>query len=355
MGAADDRHAPAGGAQAAPVPPRELIERTGPRRPEQSEQSYIREFYEQARRGRKAAIVDALPDGYSLEGKRVLDFGCGSGRVLRAFLPEAPSGEFWGCDPHRPTIAWLDQHLSPPLHFYVNDRIPTPHPDSYFDLVYAISVFTHITHEWSAWLLELHRILKPDGLLLATIIGPESWGRSLSRPPDENGLGMCLQMLGQRVGDEGSGARVLHSPWWLRSHWGRAFEVLSLRTSGFATGWHGFVLGRKKDVSVTRDDLERPDPDDPRELEAQRGQLLVLEEEAVMMRERWEREQQHWEREQQRANRASPDGQRKLLRAMLGSRAFAVAEQLSRVHKRGRPVFSRQQVRQVLGDEDGPA
>jgi hypothetical protein len=38
---------------------------------------------------------------------------------------------------------------------------------------------------------------------------------------------------------------------------------------------------------------------------------------------------------------------------MLGSRAFAVAEQLSRLHQRGRPVFSRQQVRRALGEEDG--
>ncbi len=160
--------------------------------------------------------------------------GCSTSAAARAgscaqFLPEAASGEFWGCDLHRPSIAWLDEHLSPPLRFYVNDRIPTPHPDSHFDLVYAISVFTHITREWSAWLLELHRVLKPEGLLLATFCGPEFWGKSLSRPPDENGLGMCVQTLRRKVGDEGSGPRVLHSPWWLRSHWGRAFEILSLR------------------------------------------------------------------------------------------------------------------------------
>jgi len=47
--------------------------------------------------------------------------------------------------------------------------------------------------------------------------------------------------------------------------------------------------------------------------------------------------------------------QEKLLRAMLGSRAFAVAERLSGLHQRGRPVFSRQQVRRALGDEDGQA
>ena len=167
---------------------------------------------------------------------------------------------------------------------------------------------------------------------------------------------MCVQSIGQRPGDKGSGARVLHSPWWLRSHWGRAFEILSLESSGFAgrDGRHGFVLGRKKDVSLTRDDLERPDPNDPRELQAQRQQLLVLEQEAVEMGEALERQRAR-SAEALQAQRARTREQRKLLRAMLGSRAFAVAEQLSRLHRRGHPVFSRQQIRRALSDEDGPA
>jgi len=259
-------------------PPRELIDRTG-RFPEQSDER-VRELYAGHGRAPKAAIIDALPEGYSFEGRRVLDFGCGAGRVLREFLPEAASGEFWGCDLHAPTIAWLRGHLSPPLRFYVNDQIRMPHPDGYFDLIYAISVFTHITHDWSARLLELHRILKSDGYLLATVIGPPVWDRSLADPPDENGLGMCVQRLGQSL-DDTSGPRVLHSPWWLRSHWGRAFEIVSLSPVGFAGTYHGYVLGRKRDVSLTRNDLERHEPGDEREIEAQRRQLEILEQEAV--------------------------------------------------------------------------
>jgi SAM-dependent methyltransferase len=259
-------------------PPRELIDRTG-RFSDQSDER-VRELYAGYGRAPKAAITGALPAGYSFEGRRVLDFGCGSGRVLREFLPEAESGEFWGCDLHAPTIDWLNENLSPPLHFYVNDQVPMPHPDGYFDLIYAISVFTHITHDWSAWLLELHRILKPDGYLLATIIGPSEWGRSLADPPDENGLGMCVQRLGQGL-TKTSGPRLLHSPWWLRSHWGRAFEIVSLSPVGFAGTYHGFVLGRKKDVALTRNDLELHEPGDAREVEAQRRQLEILEREAV--------------------------------------------------------------------------
>ena len=42
-----------------------------------------------------------------------------------------------------------------------------------------------------------------------------------------------------------------------------------------------------------------------------------------------------------------------LLRAMLGSSAFTIGERLSGLRQRGRPVFSREQVRDVLADGDG--
>ncbi len=41
-----------------------------------------------------------------------------------------------------------------------------------------------------------------------------------------------------------------------------------------------------------------------------------------------------------------------VLQALQGSRAFGVAEQLSRLHGRGRPAFTREQVRRALDDAD---
>jgi hypothetical protein len=49
----------------------------------------------------------------------------------------------------------------------------------------------------------------------------------------------------------------------------------------------------------------------------------------------------------ERERRAS---QERLLRAMLGSRAFAWGERLSRLRQSGRPVFSRDQIRRALGE-----
>ena len=192
---------------------------------------------------------------------------------------------------HASTIAWLGENLSPPLQFYVNDEPPMPHPDGYFDLVYAISVFTHITGEWSAWLTELHRVLKPDALLVATFMGPATWERAAKRHVEEDRLGMAVLEL-ERALDETSGPIVLHSPWWIRSRWGRAFEIVSLQPAGFVREeqGHGLVVARRKDVSITRDDLEWPDPTEPREVVAQREQMALLEESAIRLRKTSERQ-----------------------------------------------------------------
>lgn len=263
-----------------PLPPPDLLSRIGPTPDPTSEEG--RQFFESTGRARRRAISRLLPAGYSFEGRRVLDFGCGAGRVLRQFAPEAADAEFWGCDLHQPTVEWLSQNLSPPMRFFVNDARPLPQPDGYFDLVYALSVFTHITYEWSDWLLELHRVLKPGGLLLATFMGPATWERAAQHPLEEDELGMAV--LGLHRGFENtSGPIVLHSPWWLRTHWGRAFDILTLEPAGFVEvdAAHGVVLATKRDVRLSTADLDRPDPDDPREVAAQRLQMQLLEENAA--------------------------------------------------------------------------
>jgi len=289
-----------------PIPPREFLARTNPRFEHRSDE-WFRDFYVRSGRIRRRGIEWAVPADFTFEGKRVLDFGCGAGRVLRQFVEEAQSGEFWGCDLYEPTVDWLQESLSPPFRFYVNEKRPMPHPDDHFDLVYAISVFTHITDEWADWLLEVHRILKPGGLLLATFIGPRSWGRSLRRTVDADELGMAMLRLDQSYADT-SGPLVLHSPWWIRAHWGRAFETVTLWPHGFV--WprkpgepeeeverrlgnlkpgHGVFVGRKRPGAFSVDELTRPDPADPREAAAQRQQRAISDEETARAKRRQQR------------------------------------------------------------------
>lgn len=98
---------------------------------------------------------------------RWLDFGCGSGRVAR-FLIEAGVGEISGVDIDRPAVRWARRHLGPGFQA-IEPRPPLPFADAAFDVVYAVSVFTHLNEEKQLdWLRELHRVLRPGGLLIAS-------------------------------------------------------------------------------------------------------------------------------------------------------------------------------------------
>jgi len=120
--------------------------------------------YDRLGRELSLTVRAALPQDWSWRGKRVLDFGCGAGRVLRHFLAEAEGAEFWGCGIDGPSIAWLESALSPPLHaFHSGEWPPLPFEDNCLDLIYAMSVYTHLTDNWSAWMVDHHRILRPEG------------------------------------------------------------------------------------------------------------------------------------------------------------------------------------------------
>ena len=265
------------------VPPRRLIRRVGHPRG----QRRLHDLYEARGRAMREEILALLPAGWSFDGKRVLDFGCGAGRVLLHFLDEASAGELWGCDIDAPSVAWLERQWSPPLRVFRNEPVPPlPLPDGSFDLVWALSVFTHILDAWSAWLLEIHRILTDGGLFIATFIGEGASARTVDEPWQEDRVGMNRIRCGQ---DWALGGPVaMHSPWWIRAHWGRAFEILTLRPSGFGhptSSGQGVVLLRKKPVSLTTEELERWEPDEPRELEAVRHNRDQLERELAFVRQ----------------------------------------------------------------------
>lgn len=146
-----------------PLPPVELMHRVG-RAPAGTDPAD--HFLEVGRLTRRR-LDEVKPDGWSWDGRRVLDFGCGAGRTLRHFLPESDCAHVSGCDIDRRSVAWLKQHLSPPFDvFLVGDEPRLPQPDGHFDAIWGISVFSHVDSRWAEWLLELRRVLADDGWLL---------------------------------------------------------------------------------------------------------------------------------------------------------------------------------------------
>lgn len=123
------------------------------------------------------ALMRAVGDtGFSLSpGDRVIDFGCGAGRVLRQFRSAAENCEIWGVDISGDSINWCKSHLCPPFRFLTNTTIPhLPFEDRSVQLIYAASVFTHIEDLAEAWLMELRRILAPNGRLFITLLDEDS-------------------------------------------------------------------------------------------------------------------------------------------------------------------------------------
>jgi SAM-dependent methyltransferase len=102
----------------------------------------------------------------------IYEIGCGSCRLLRHFRcfggvrivgSDVNSEMVEWCRGHIPGIEFHQNELQPPLRFA---------DDNSFDLILALSVFTHIPIEWQRdWLSELHRILRPGGILLCTVSG----------------------------------------------------------------------------------------------------------------------------------------------------------------------------------------
>ena len=119
-----------------------------------------------------SAMARILKDSGSplARGQTILDFGCGSGRLIRWLCDMAEGSEIWGVDIRAEHLLWCKQNLQPPFHFAVTTIVPhLPFEDNHFDLIYAGSVFTHIDDLVDSWLLELRRVLKPNGKLYITI------------------------------------------------------------------------------------------------------------------------------------------------------------------------------------------
>jgi SAM-dependent methyltransferase len=105
---------------------------------------------------------------------RVLDFGCGWGRVLRFFMRDVLPGNLYGVDVMPFSIQVCQATNSWGQFTLIDGQPPTSLPSGSFDLIYLVSVFSHLPEKTTdAWVSEFHRLLKPGGLLVTT-----TWPRS---------------------------------------------------------------------------------------------------------------------------------------------------------------------------------
>lgn len=101
----------------------------------------------------------------------ILDFGCGCGRVLRNWGDQVQDSLF-GTDYNPRLAAWCENNL-PDVNVGTNNLAPPlAYSAQQFELIYALSVFSHISEQLQLeWMREFHRVLGSGGFLYLSLRG----------------------------------------------------------------------------------------------------------------------------------------------------------------------------------------
>jgi len=131
----------------------------------------------------------------------ILDLGCGVGRFLFAFESElTPRQRLWGCDVHEGCARWCRENIDFAEVAHNPLEPPLPYQGGQFDLVYALSVFTHLRLDLQLrWAAEVYRVLRPGGVLFASLHGPQFF--SVFQAEQKAASGRVFDV--ETMGDEG--------------------------------------------------------------------------------------------------------------------------------------------------------
>jgi ubiquinone/menaquinone biosynthesis C-methylase UbiE len=179
------------------------------------------------------------------EVKSLLDFGCGCGRVLRQWS-SLPATDVHGTDYNPRLIAWCRENLLFAT-FGVNGLAPPlAYEDERFELVIAISVFTHLTADLERrWIAELHRVLAADGRLLVSTRGT-AWVDHLTQEEQEAYLaGDRVDRYAEAAGSNLMG--VFHPIDYVRDRMAPGFVLTHTEPNAFAGGQQDLHILTKLD------------------------------------------------------------------------------------------------------------
>ena len=101
---------------------------------------------------------------------RVLDFGCGYGRTLRFFMKDVAPGNLIGTDVNNGFIEICKNTFQEGVFDLNGPYPPLEYDDASFDIIYAYSIFTHLSEDaHKKWLKEFRRLIRPGGMIFITL------------------------------------------------------------------------------------------------------------------------------------------------------------------------------------------
>jgi len=198
----------------------------------------------------------------------VLDFGCGCGRLLRFFEPVHGQWRAVGADANPKLASWCRDHLRSISIVQNTVDGPMDGPSERFDLIYCLSVFTHLSeHKALRWLKEVERLLRPGGVFVATTHGETALNtiegstahRSMLDITDEQ-----VRLVRNKLDREGFAylpyrhdvldlagvgedyGNSFTAPSYIRQHWASdSFELCDVLPGGLR-GWQDLLVFRRR-------------------------------------------------------------------------------------------------------------
>jgi ubiquinone/menaquinone biosynthesis C-methylase UbiE len=177
----------------------------------------------------------------------ILDFGVGCGRTITWLMNVATTATFYGTDTDSEAVSWCRENLGSAIFSTNGLRAPLEYPPETFDLIYAVSVFTHLDEKKQfLWLEELKRIVKSDGVLIVTLHGPESWEEFSTdriKKLEEKGL-LFIEADGWRSLFPEWYGTTYHNREYVEKHYSKYFSILDYVPRGLNNHQDLIVLCR---------------------------------------------------------------------------------------------------------------
>jgi SAM-dependent methyltransferase len=185
---------------------------------------------------------------------RVLDIGCGTGALLDQL--QDCSTELWGVDVSPEALKYCS--LRGHRKLVLADATNTPFHSEYFDVITAIGLIEHLERDVD-FLIELKRLLKPDGvLILLTSSFRSLW--SMHDTANEHKRRYRLRSLNRQISEVGfKKIRFSHLNFFL-------FPIIA-----------PMLLMHRQIYGIKADQAERIMPIPPRPINAVLTWLLLLE------------------------------------------------------------------------------
>ncbi len=189
------------------------------------------------------AIAKCITDhvtGTPMKDLDILDFGCGVGRVTLP-LHHRHKQPRTVCDVDADALAYV-KSVIPTINTVRTDYVPpTPFGDDEFDVVFAISVWTHLPDDLQmVWLAEMRRIIRPGGLALLTTSSFRALESRRRTLPDWKDVsdddlrreGFIFKKAGATKGVTGTYGYALHTGDFIRANWIGMFDVVEIVEGG---------------------------------------------------------------------------------------------------------------------------